>query len=93
MNGAKGTGTICANCQTTSTPLWRKDRPSGAVSIQVQPLQLASFCALTFPTTSSVASHGYTLLRTAGSVSRHASVWIITSCGTFKVQRYVGVQG
>jgi len=30
VNGAKGTGTICANCQTTSTPLWRKDRPSGA---------------------------------------------------------------
>ncbi len=30
VNGAKGTGTICANCQTTQTPLWRKDRPSGA---------------------------------------------------------------
>ncbi|CAL8462643.1 g2176 [Coccomyxa elongata] len=31
VNGAKGTGTICANCQTTSTPLWRKDRPSGLI--------------------------------------------------------------
>ncbi len=41
VNGAKGTGTICANCQTTSTPLWRKDRPSGTeLAIQSEHAEL-----------------------------------------------------